>query len=155
MQENFSIRRATLDDVEVISQQRRGMFEDMGYTDPAILDAMHDGFVPWLCKKLACEEYVAWLMVSDDQTVVAGVGLWLQDWPPGPRNLVGRRGYVLNVYTHPDYRRRGLARQLMETLIAWSQEQQILILTLHASVDGRHLYETLGFEAHNEMIKRL
>jgi GNAT superfamily N-acetyltransferase len=62
---------------------------------------------------------------------------------------------VLNVYTHPDYRRRGLARRLMLAVEAWCREHGIPVLTLHASPDGQHLYESLGFGPTNFVIKRL
>jgi len=56
-----------------------------------------------------------------------------------------------NVYTDPDYRRCGIARQLMATIITWCKQQGFARVTLHASGDGRQLYESLGFVDSNEM----
>jgi len=39
----------------------------------------------------------------------------------------------------------------METMISWCKQQGLARLTLHASEDGRRLYESLGFEPSNEM----
>jgi GNAT superfamily N-acetyltransferase len=66
-----------------------------------------------------------------------------------------RRVTILNVYTDPAYRRRGIARALMETMIDWCRRERFARVTLHASDDGRHLYESLGFEASNEMRLKL
>jgi GNAT superfamily N-acetyltransferase len=61
------------------------------------------------------------------------------------------RGFVLNMYTEPAYRRRGLAKQVLESIIAWCREQGFKAVLLHASDAGRGLYEQMGFEPTNEM----
>ena len=48
-------------------------------------------------------------------------------------------------------RRRGVARQLMESILTWAGEVELESLVLHASADGRALYEHLGFAPTNEM----
>jgi GNAT superfamily N-acetyltransferase len=151
----FIIRLATVEDIPTIVAQRRAMFHDMGTTDPAALDAMEAHFRPWVRQKMEQGEFFTWLAEDGQGRVVAGAGLWVQEWPPTPQAVLGRRGYVLNVYTHPDYRRRGLARRLMRLIVAWCWEHDLPILTLHASADGRLLYDSLGFAPANFMIKIL
>ena len=63
----------------------------------------------------------------------------------------GRQGVIVNVFTEPEWRRRGIAKQLMKKIIAWSRKQSLDDLVLHASDDGRALYEQLGFVLTNEM----
>ena len=43
----------------------------------------------------------------------------------------------------------------MQTMIDWCRREGFARVTLHASTDGRHLYESLGFEASNEMRLKL
>ncbi len=62
-----------------------------------------------------------------------------------------RRGNILNIFTEPEFRRRGLARRLMETVLAWCRANRIDHIVLHASNDGRPLYESMGFQPSNEM----
>ena len=155
MSDPFSIRLATVEDIPTILAHRRAMFHDMGHTDPAALDAMEVYFRPWVRQKMEQGEFFTWLAEDDQGRVAAGAGLWVQEWPPTPQMVLGRRGYVLNVYTHPDYRRRGLARRLMLLIEAWCRERRIPILTLHASADGRPLYDALGFAPANFMTKIL
>jgi GNAT superfamily N-acetyltransferase len=126
------------------------MFFDMGCRDTAALEAMCAGFRPWLEEKIRTGEYLTWVAVAEG-CIAAGLGLWLMDWPP---HLVGpgaRRGNILNVYTHPDYRKQGMARALMETALGWCRANRIGCVILHASADGRALYQSLGFQATNEM----
>jgi GNAT superfamily N-acetyltransferase len=61
---------------------------------------------------------------------------------------------VVNVYTEPEYRRQGIARALMLALMEWARTTAADRVVLHASSDGRALYESLGFVATNEMLWR-
>ena len=148
--EGISFRRASSDDASTISTHRRSMFRDMGYRDEGSLDAMTERFLPWLKERIAAGEYLAWLAVSAD-IVVAGAGLWLMEWPANMVSSSSRRGNIMNVYTEPEFRRRGLARSLVEAALHCCMVNEVETVILHASHDGRRLYESLGFQAGNEM----
>lgn len=148
--DQISLRRATSHDAAVIARHRRQMFRDMGYHDEAHLDSMTAKFMPWVEAKLASGDYLAWFAVENGN-VIAGAGLWLMDWPPHMVASNPRRGNILNVYTEPDFRRRGLARRLTQSAIDWCKTNNIDLVILHASAEGRSLYESLGFSASNEM----
>jgi len=150
----FAIRTATLDDLETIVGHRRAMFRDMRNTDEATLNTMAARFAPWLEQKMRLREYLAWLAVTGAGEVAAGVGLWLMDWPAHVLGSSARRGNILNVYAERTFRRRGLARALLETAVGWCRENQVDVVILHASPEGRALYESLGFESSNEMRMR-
>jgi GNAT superfamily N-acetyltransferase len=151
----FTIAPASLDDAEIIVEHRRAMFYDMGHRDTAALERMAAAFRPWVVNKLRGGEYLAWFARSDDGTTAAGVGLWLMDWPPHWIDPGLRRGYILNVYTQPEHRRKGMARALVETAVEWCRCNGIIGVILHASSEGRGLYEGLGFQATNEMRRLL
>jgi len=152
--EGFTIRRATADDIQTLVAHRRAMFVDMGYRDEGVLDAMAEKCHSWLLPRLNGEEYVAWLAIAPDQSIAAGAGLWLMDWIP---HMIGSgpRGNILNVYTAVDFRRRGLARELMKAAIEWCRSNGVDVVVLHASPDGRRMYESMGFRETNEMRMKL
>ena len=147
----FHIRAAQPEDAETIVLQRRAMFCDMGYRDERALDAMADSFRIWLDRKMPVGEYLAWLAVAEDGSPAAGVGLWLMDWPPVIWSPEGARGNILNVYTRPENRRQGVGRLLVNTAIDWCRDNRVRAVILHASDEGRGLYESLGFKPTNEM----
>ena len=148
--DGFSLRLASPDDVPIVVAHRRAMFAAMGYRDNAALDAMATKLLPWVDGKMRTGEYLAWFAVSADGKIAAGAGLWLMDWPA---HMLGasRRGNILNVYTEPEFRRRGLSRWLMHSVIDWCRANHIDLVILHASPEGRALYESLGFHPTNEM----
>jgi GNAT superfamily N-acetyltransferase len=112
---------------------------------------MRNKFLPWVQARLESGDYLGWLAVVEGHHVVAGAGLWLMDWPPHMMGSSPRRGNIVNVYTEPPFRRRGLARWLIEAALHWCKVSQIDFVILHASQEGRRLYEELGFQAGNEM----
>ncbi len=151
MDSTFEIRMATLADLPVLLAHRRAMFVDMGHNDVERLDAMLAKFAEWVQPKLERGEYRTWLAAGESGDIAASAGVWLNEGQPGMRDLSSQRAYILNVYTRPEYRRRGLARKLMSTLLDWCCAQGIGTVTLHASQDGRALYQALGFRQTNEM----
>ncbi len=151
MAEGIALRRACVEDAKTIAKHRRAMFRDMGYQDEAALDSMMAKFLPWLEDKMVSGDYLAWLAVTAGDFVVAGTGLWLMDWPTHMVGSGTRRGNILNVFTEPEFRRRGLARWLTKAALEWCKVNGVDLVILHASPEGRALYESLGFQASNEM----
>jgi GNAT superfamily N-acetyltransferase len=154
------VRRAELKDIPVIARHRAGMFTDMGILPAAERDALIALTKDYLRTALPAEEYLGWMAAPDDapETVIGGAGVQRRRVLPFPsgngaasRIATGRQAIVLNVYTEPGWRRRGVARTLMQTVLAWAREAGVESLVLHASDQGRALYEQLGFAATNEM----
>jgi GNAT superfamily N-acetyltransferase len=142
---------AGLDDAAAIVEHRRKMFRDMGRRDEAMLEQMSAAFEPWLRRRMESGEYLAWMAVAAHGGIAGGAGLWLMDWPPHVIGSGARRGNILNVYVRPESRRRGIARALMETALDWTRTNGVDCVILHASDEGRALYESLGFKPTNEM----
>jgi GNAT superfamily N-acetyltransferase len=157
MHDIFRIRRATVQDVEVIAWHRARMFQDMGEVSDDGFEILRTKARLRLKEWLESGDYVGWLATPADKpdTVVGGAGVQLQSILPRPLFAStigeGRQGTILNVFTEPQWRRRGIAGLLLKEIITWSRDEQIDRLILHASDDGRSLYERLGFIAGNEM----
>jgi GNAT superfamily N-acetyltransferase len=147
----YTLRRAGPHEAATITAHRRAMFAEMAHTAVARLDEMAAAFTPWVAERLERGEYLAWFAETELGEVVGGAGLWLMDWPPHVVGRGARRGNILNVYVAPRHRRQGLARRLMDATLAWCSANALDVVILHASDDGRPLYEALGFTPTNEM----
>lgn len=92
---------------------------------------------------------------SRPDEIVAGAGIQIRKLLPRPLPnrggiRLGPEAIVLNVFTERPWR-RGIAELLMRRVIDWARSNGMARLVLHASSDGRPLYERLGFEQTNEM----
>jgi GNAT superfamily N-acetyltransferase len=156
----FVVRKAELKDTAVIARHRARMFQEMG----EIPAAMFDGFVEtsraWTERALASGEYLGWFAIPKTQpeVIVAGAGVQLRQVPPHPFRPAkegafakGRHAIVLNVFTEPEWRQRGVAMMLMNEIVRWARDEKLDQLVLHASAQARALYERMGFIATNEM----
>ena len=145
-------RTASQADAPLIASHRRAMFAAMGQTQDSILDAMERNCVPWLTRMIVEGKYIGWI-TEEDKKPIASAGLLVLDWPPHPLDHAGdHRGYLLNVFVEPDYRRRGLAHALVDLCLAEAHRRRIRVVALHSSDAGRPLYETVGFRATSEML---
>jgi GNAT superfamily N-acetyltransferase len=126
------------------------MFADMGDGSEAERDAMVSAARPFIEAAIRDGSYRGWLMEVGGR-VVAGGGVAVVGYQPTPLDPAPRRAFVLNMYTEPEYRRRGFARQVLEAIVAWCREQGFAAVLLHASDAGRPLYQELGFQPTNEM----
>ncbi|HEX4664738.1 MAG TPA: GNAT family N-acetyltransferase [Terriglobales bacterium] len=148
----ITIRETRPEDLEEILAHRRLMFHDMGHCDEAVLEAVVGSSRSPMQKYLADGSYRGWFAIAQDGRVAAGAGLMIMPLVSGPLSPDQiNRPYLLNVYTYPEFRNRGLARMLTNKAIDWCRTHGFKVLWLHASHLGRPLYESLGFEASNEM----
>lgn len=148
---NCHIRCATVADAAVIAHQRARMFYDLGRISDDAAAAIEAETQRQMGELLESGDYLAWLAECDGK-IVGGGGVMMRRLLPRPGAWQGaEEAYILNVYTEPDYRRRGVARKLMETIIAWAQARGCERVTLHPSEDGRALYESLGFVPTDEL----
>jgi GNAT superfamily N-acetyltransferase len=149
---DMRIREVTSRDLEEILMHRRRMFEDMGHRDAVVLDGIVRSSRPVLEAFLRDGSYVGWFAITRDEHIAAGTGLLISPSLSGPLAPErAERVYLWNVYTYPEFRKRGLARLLTQRAIAYCRQHGHKILWLHASEFGRPLYESLGFESTNEM----
>jgi GNAT superfamily N-acetyltransferase len=154
---DYAIRRAGIDDIAIIARHRVAMFRDMGQLPTEAMAAeLLAQSTPALAAALRDGSYVGWLAVATNGEIVAGAGMHIKPQLPRPAPdhasvATSPVPLVLNVYTEPAWRRRGLARALMTTLMQWAKAEGCDRVVLHASPDGRALYEALGFVPTNEM----
>ena len=57
----------------------------------------------------------------------------------------GNKAYIMNMYTHPDYRRKGIAFKVLGMLVKECYARNITAISLEATDMGRPLYEKYGF----------
>jgi GNAT superfamily N-acetyltransferase len=157
MIEDFHVRLATADDAEIIGWHRASMFHDMGEIPAHLFDSFLTSSRDRVRELLVSGEYVGWLAspAATPEQIVSGAGAQLRRVLPHPGGehafAEGRQAVIINVFTEPEWRRKGLAALLLEHIIQWSREQKLDRLLLHASQQGRALYERLGFVMTNEM----
>ena len=150
------VRRATLDDIAILAHHRVGMYRDMREVSVANEPQLAEAAAAYFRSAVPSGEYVAWLAVTTGarEEVISGAGLLVRPMIPRPApngNIEVVGGTVVNVYTEPAWRRKGLAALVIRHVLEYARASQINRVSLHASSEGRPLYEALGFSPTNEM----
>lgn len=97
---------------------------------------------PWSERSIASElsnQLALWLVAEDNGVVAGYIG----------SQTVPDESDMMNVAVHPDYRRRGIAEALVNTLCDALKERGSVSLTLEVRASNepaKALYEKLGFE---------
>ncbi len=144
-------RVATAADAALVTAHRRAMFAAMGRTQESILDAMSRNFESWVTRMIVEGKYAGWI-TEDGGSAIASAGLLVLDWPPHPLDpTCEHRGYLLNVFVDPEYRRRGLAHALVDLCLTEAHRRGLRVVALHSSDAARPVYEAFGFRTTNEM----
>jgi GNAT superfamily N-acetyltransferase len=149
----YSIRPATIADIPHIVEHRAQMFREMGI--PAEFEDMAAATDLWLKHAIPSHTYRGWVACSEGGEVVAGGGVIVIPWPPGPMSTDPRCGFVFNVYTQPAHRKQGLGRRLMDAIHDWCRSEGIERVVLNASTFGKPLYDAMGYVVAEEPMMRL
>jgi GNAT superfamily N-acetyltransferase len=157
----FHIRQAVFADRPTIARHRVSLFHEIDLVSLAQLDVLQDATVAYLADAMPAGQYVGWLATPavTPERVVAGCGVLVRNvapfpmrWADGEEGIAGgRQVLVVNVYTEPEFRRLGLARRLLTTMLDWARLNGVDSVILHATDAARPLYASLGFEPTNEM----
>ena len=139
------LRRATVEDLELlISLRFRYLRDDLGSIAPETERTVEAQLRRYFPEHLKSGDFQAFLAEEGGKAAACA---YLVRWeaPANPACPSGIRGTVFNVWTDPDFRRNGLATQVMNALIAGARESGISLLELSATRQGKPLYEKLGF----------
>jgi GNAT superfamily N-acetyltransferase len=94
-------------------------------------------------------------VIETDRRIVSCTGAFLKDDLPYCFYRQPVYGFIGDVYTLPEYRRRGYARQLTDEAIRWLKSHGVEMIRLLATPHARPLYVSLGFQPSDEMVLRL
>ncbi len=138
------IRKADFEDItELVRLRTEFLIEDNG------LNKLPDGFdatlTQYFMSAIRDGSFVSFI-AEDGGKIVATSGVCFYRVTPNFSNPSGNVAYILNMYTLPDWRRKGLATALLHRIIGEAKECGYKKLMLNASKAGRPVYAAIGFK---------
>ena len=148
--DKVSIRRAGVDDVEALANYRVRFLSELDaraghHFEDDETQALKRNLREYFSEAIPSDDFIALLAEYDGKIVGTGaMVVWRR--PPRYRGLdYGRAGYILNLYTIPEARRKGICTRLLNELIEYAKSLGLKYLHLHASEDGIRIYRRAGF----------
>ena len=137
--------KATTQDISILTKLRIAYLqEDLGQITDADLELMNSSLPSYYEKHLNKDLIV--YVARDEMDIVSCAFLLIVEKPMSPSFITGKTGTVLNVYTKPEYRKKGYAKKLMTMMLEEARTEGVSIIELKATEDGYSLYKSVGFE---------
>jgi GNAT superfamily N-acetyltransferase len=154
---NVRYRKATLADLDELVRLRIEFLKEVqkAETRQYSEEELKTSLRAYLSESMQNDVFVAWLAIVNDE-IVATSGLCFFQITPGFTLIDGKIAYILNIYTLPRWRGKGVGKQVFDHILQEAIARGYKRISLHASDDGRPVYEKFGFRAtHDEMELRL
>ena len=137
--------KATLEDMDLLVRTRiQVLLAANQLPEDTDMTAVETASRDYYRAALADGSHAAWLVFDGDTWIGAG-GVSFYRVMPTYHNPSGWKAYLMNIYTHPDYRRRGIARHMVDLLVGEARERGVTAISLEATAMGMPLYESYGF----------
>lgn len=142
---DFFVRNAEAADIPALCRLRLAYFDEEFGSLPAAQTAAISAQLPQYFAAHLGKDCITAAAVLPDGSLAANAILMVSEKPANPFFPNGRSGYILGVYTMPEYRRHGIATRLMQHIQTEAKRLKLDIVTLSASDMGKGIYEKIGF----------
>ena len=159
----LSVKKITLAELDLLMQWRMRVLDEVFSGEYAVLGsekynevrgAVYQNNESYYKEHLSDDTHTACFATDEETGMIVGCGgICFQKEMPSPDNLAGTNGYLMNIYTLPEVRGRGVGRQIVEYLIADAKEKGTEKIYLESSGAGKHLYEEMGFSDMKDYMK--
>ncbi len=137
--------KAANQDIHQLTQLRVAyLMEDYGALSEEELKSIEGNLPHYLSENLN-KNLFAYIGRKGEEIVVCAL-LLVVEKPMSPAFINGKTGTVLNVYTKPECRHRGYAKQLINMLLQDAASMGLCIVELKATEAGYSLYKSMGFK---------
>lgn len=148
---NITYRKATVADVPDLARLRIEFLKEVQDPETYLVgeEGLNDILQNFFQQHIANDDIVAWIAIVNGE-VVSTSGLCFSTIMPGFTLLDGRVAYIMNIYTLPNWRKKGIGKQVFHHILEAAKERNYKRVILHATEDGRPIYEKFGFRATND-----
>ena len=141
----ITYRKLEASDLDTFISMRITQLREEGATeDIDLVPALKD----YYNRHLSDGTFVSWLAV-DGEKIVGTSGMSFVEKPPYFSCPTGRLGLLSSMFTNPAYRRRGIAKELLDRVVNEAKSYGCGTVQITASEMGVKLYTAYGF-VHND-----
>ncbi len=141
----FEYRKATIEDIDELVKTRIMVLRAANkLSDDVNMSVVEQESYAYYKRALESSEHIAYLVYDTDKFIGAG-GVSLYQVMPTYHNPSGKKAYIMNMFTAPEYRRQGIAFHTLDLLVKDVKKKGVSHITLEATDMGRPLYEKYGF----------
>ena len=145
MKEKYEYKKATIADIDELVRTRMIVLRAVNkLSDDEDMSTVEKESCEYYKRALETGEHIAYLVFDNGIFIGAG-GVSFYQVMPTYHNPTGKKAYIMNMYTAPNYRRQGIAIHTLNLLVKDVREQGVSQIALEATEMGQPLYEKYGF----------
>lgn len=142
---SFQIKKAAIADIDILTETRVEVLRAANKLSPDVdMNEIKIQSYNYYKKALCTDTHIAYLAFDQNRFIGAG-GVSFFQVMPTYHNPTGDRAYIMNMYTAPEYRRKGIAFHILDLLVKDCKSRGVTAISLEATDMGRPLYEKYGF----------
>ncbi|GCE50943.1 N-acetylglutamate synthase-like GNAT family acetyltransferase [Thermosporothrix hazakensis] len=152
----YTVRKAGMQDCDAIVQLRIRLFKEVDFREggePS--QALFEQTKQYIQENIASGKFHSWIAEAAAGEIVAISGMVLLEKPPSRFCPSGLEAYIMNMYTLPGWRGKGIATALMNRIIEYAKQVRASRVFLHTTDAGRHVYERCGFRPTHDDLELL
>lgn len=145
MSEKLEYKKAAIEDIDELVRTRIIVLRAANkLSDDVDMSVVEQESYVYYRRALETGEHIAYLIYDNGKFIGAG-GVSFYQVMPTYHNSTGKKAYIMNMYTAPEYRRQGIALHTLDLLVKDARAQGVSHVALEATDMGRPLYERYGF----------
>lgn len=149
----YTYRKADIGDLDLLTASRITVLRAANkLSEDADMSEVERQSREYYRRALAEGTHTAYLVFDGDRLIGTG-GVSYYTVMPTCDVPTGKKAYIMNMYTDPSYRRRGVAIKTLDLLVRDALARGVRHICLEATDMGRPLYEKYGFiKMNSEML---
>ena len=149
---NFIYKKAGIEDLDMLVKTRIEILKVINHiNDNTDMSDFEKSTLNYYKEALKNNTHTAYLVFDNDKFIGAG-GIYYKVMP-SYHNPSGNTAFIMNIYTNPDYRRKGIAYKVLDLLVKDAKERGVENIILDSTLMGRPLYEKYGFVKINDYME--
>lgn len=142
---NVIYKKASIEDIDLLTATRVEVLRAANQLNEGVdMSLVEKQSREYYMETLQNGNHIAYLVFAGETFAGAG-GISFFRVMPTYHNPSGQKAYIMNMYTHPLYRRRGIAYKTLDLLAKEAVNRKITYISLEATAMGRPLYKKYGF----------
>lgn len=144
--DNFTVRKAKIEDLEILLNFEQGIIKAERPYDPTLAK---DPITYYDLKELILSDEAEVVVATYNSELIASGYVQIRKAKPYLDHEF--YAYLGFMYTHPDFRGKGINKKVVDALVKWSKSKNIkeVRLTVYEeNLDAIKAYEKVGFKKH-------
>jgi GNAT superfamily N-acetyltransferase len=144
IEENIVFRKLNENDMGLFISLRLDFFMDYYNIEEPEKKQIENSLKNYFNEHINKNDFIG--IIAEYNGIITSVAyLLITEKPAIPHFINGKTGTLINVFTYPEYRKKGIAKKLINEIIKEAKEKGVGFIELMSTEAGYYFFKNLGF----------